>query len=217
MTEKIKYMWPVAGMVAFGSLWGLLECALGDYLSDAGLPSGVIMTGFVGLGLMALSRMLYEQPGMQLGMGLLAGALKFLHPIGGCMICSALAIAVEGVLFEMLWISPRLRFNRLSTDLAVSMGIISGFVLYSVGYVATQILTPLATASPLILDTLPGLLPSVFSSATLAALAGGLTLVVVRALPSDLASRLAHLQKAVYFSAASAVTGLSWIGILLLP
>jgi len=217
MTEKMKHMRLVAGILAFGSLWGLLECSLGDFLSDAGLPSGVVLTGFVGLGLMVLSRMLYEQRGMQLGMGLLAGALKFLHPIGGCMICSALAIAVEGALFEVLWASPRLRISRLDAGTAVGMGVISGFVLYSLGYVATQILTPLVTAAPLSLDTLPGLLPAIFSSATLAGLAGGVTLAMVRMVPSDVASRIAHLKKEVYFPTASAVAVLSWMGILLLP
>ncbi|MDD3493723.1 MAG: hypothetical protein PHZ19_09540 [Candidatus Thermoplasmatota archaeon] len=213
----MKHMRLVAGILAFGSLWGLLECSLGDFLSDAGLPSGVVLTGFVGLGLMVLSRMLYEQRGMQLGMGLLAGALKFLHPIGGCMICSALAIAVEGALFEVLWPSPRLRISRLDAGTAVGMGVISGFVLYSGGYVATQILTPVVTASPRALGGIPGLLPSVFSSATLAALAGGLTLGVVRMAPGDAASRLTRLRKEVYFPLAMAVAVLSWTGILLLP
>ncbi|MDD5778007.1 MAG: hypothetical protein PHU95_00960 [Candidatus Thermoplasmatota archaeon] len=217
MTEKMRYMWLVAGVLAFGSLWGLLECSLGDYVGNAGLPSGVIMTGFVAFGIMTMSRMLYQQRGMQLGMGLLAGALKFLHPIGGCMICSALAIAVEGALFEIIWASPRLRLNRLDAGMAVSMGVISGFVLYSGGYVATQILTPVVTASPLALGGIPGLLPSVFSSATLAALAGGLTLGVVRMAPGDAASRLTRLRKEVYFPLAMAVAVLSWTGILLLP
>jgi hypothetical protein len=217
MMEKMKYMRIIMAMLAFGSIWGLLECSLGDYLAKAGLPSGVIMTGFVGLGFMAISRMLFQQRGMQLGMGLLAGGLKFFHPIGGCMICSALAIAVEGALFEVLWATPLLKINRLNNATTVSMGIISGFVLYSGGYIATQILTPIVAAAPLSLGSLPRLIPTIFSSGTLAALAGGLTLGIVRWVPDDVASRIWHLQKEIYFSSLSAVAILCWICIVLLP
>jgi len=64
----MKRMRLLAGIVLFGSIWGLMECALGDYLHNAGLMAGAIMTGFIGFGLMAISRRIYGIKGMQLGM-----------------------------------------------------------------------------------------------------------------------------------------------------
>ena len=58
------------GVVVFGSIWGLLECVLGGYVS------GAVLTGIVALGLMAATRLVYNQRGMQLEMGLIAAALR---------------------------------------------------------------------------------------------------------------------------------------------
>ncbi|HHH83983.1 MAG TPA: hypothetical protein ENL29_00760, partial [Thermoplasmatales archaeon] len=136
----MKGMRILAGIVLFGSLWGLMECGLGDYLHNQGIWAGAIMTGFVGFGLMAISRKIYGIRGMQLGMGLIAGLLKYIHPVGGCMLCSAIAIAFEGAIFEMIWYSPKLSMDKMSAIMKISMGVISGYVIYSTGYIITQIL-----------------------------------------------------------------------------
>ncbi len=207
----------VAGIILFGSIWGLLECALGDALHGTMLPAGAIMTGLVGFGLMAATRIMYRQPGMQLGMGALAGALKYMHPVGGCMICSAIAIAVEGVVFEALWRSPRLRMNRLdSPSMRVGMGVISGYAMYGVGYITTQILTPVAAGGTLIASDLLPLVPRMLSYATVAGLLAGATLPALLAAPVHLSERVPSLRRAVYYPAASLISLCCWIGILLL-
>ncbi|MGC9308308.1 MAG: hypothetical protein ACP5FL_05980 [Thermoplasmatota archaeon] len=207
----------VAGIILFGSIWGLLECALGDALHSTVLPGGAIMTGLVGFGLMAATRIMYRQPGMQLGMGALAGALKYMHPVGGCMLCSAIAIAVEGVVFELIWRSPQLRLDRLdTTSMRVSMGVISGYAMYGVGYIATQMLTPIVSGGPLIVADLAALMPRTLSHATLAGLLAGATLPALLAVPADLSERIASVRKEVYYPAASLISVLCWIGILLL-
>ena len=61
------------------------------------------MTGVFAIGLMTLSRTTFRQPGMQTGIGLVAGALRFFNPFGGCFICSAIAIMAEGLLFDLIW------------------------------------------------------------------------------------------------------------------
>jgi len=118
--EKMKLF---AGIIVFGSLWGFSECIIGSSLRDANLPAGAIMSGVfvivfmtmsrmlfrqrgmqLGMGLMTMSRMLFRQRGMQLGMGLVAGSLRLLNPFGGCFICSAIAIMAEGLIFEILCI-----------------------------------------------------------------------------------------------------------------
>jgi hypothetical protein len=216
MIEKHRYARLVVGIIVFGSVWGLLECTVGDSLTGSGLPSGAIMTGVFGFGIMAISRMIYQQRGMQLGIGIVAGSLKFLHPIGGCMLCSAIAIAAEGVLFEIIWMNPRLQPQRLNQTLTISMGIISGFVLYSIGYFATQVFTPLVSNAPLSLAILPSLIPSTLSTATLAGLASATILVIIRTIPTDMATRLLTSPKEMYFPTAFAIAALCWLGILLL-
>ncbi|MEA2054824.1 MAG: hypothetical protein U9O96_06970 [Candidatus Thermoplasmatota archaeon] len=214
----MKKMRMLAGVVLFGSIWGLMECALGDYLHNVGFSSGAIMTGFIGLGLMAVSRRIYGIRGMQLGMGAVAGMLKFLHPVGGCLLCSAIAIAVEGALFEMIWYSPRISINRINgIEMKVSMGIISGYVIYTLGYVATQVLTPLVVSAPFYLSDLLAVIPKILSSGTIAGLAGGLTLTMVLSIPNDVASRMVEIKKEVYYPVASLVSILCWAGIIMLP
>ena len=71
--KKIKL---VAGILLFGSLWGFSEIIIGSALQETGLPAGTIMTGFFVITFLVLSRMIYRQPGMQFGMGLIAGALR---------------------------------------------------------------------------------------------------------------------------------------------
>ena len=98
--EKTKLFF---GIIVFGSIWGFLECIVGPGLSDLGFPSGSIMTSVFAVGLMMASRLLYKQRGMQLGMGLVAGALRLFNPLGGCVVCSAIAIAAEGLIFEIIF------------------------------------------------------------------------------------------------------------------
>lgn len=215
MNKKSRYIRILTGIVVFGSIWGLLECTIGDTLSGSNLPSGAIMTGFFGFGLMALSRIFYQQQGMQLGIGLFAGALKFFHPLGGYMLCSAIAISIEGILFEMIWISPRVQPNKLPFSMAMSMGIISGFVLYSMGYIATQVITPIVSSAPLFLAGLPSLIPSILSTATLAGLAGAATLTIVSALPNGIANKLSQVRREVYYPTTSAISILCLLSILL--
>ena len=99
----MKKMKLFVGIIVLGSVWGFAECIIGPSLDNAGLPSGALMTGVFAIGLMMMSRMLYKQRGMQVGMGLVAGALRLFNPFGGCVICSAIAIASEGLLFELIW------------------------------------------------------------------------------------------------------------------
>ncbi len=207
----------LVGIVLFGSIWGLMECVLGDYLHNAGIMAGALMTGFIGFGLMAASRRIYGIAGMQLGIGLVAGLLKYLHPVGGCMLCSAIAIACEGIVFEIIWRSPRVDINRIKgLEMKVSMGIISGYVIYAGGYFITHILTPVSASAPLYLSDLLNVAPKILSSSTIAGLAGGLTLVAVLSVPGDLVNRIADVKKEVYYPIASIISVLCWLGILVL-
>jgi len=172
--KKIKL---VAGILLFGSLWGFSEIIIGSALQETGLPTGTIMTGFFVITFLVLSRMIYRQPGMQFGMGLIAGALRLFNPFVGCHLCSAIAIMAEGAIFEIIWYKISFDFSELKTVVTQgSMGIISAYTIYIGGYIVTQILTPIASGATFYLENLIVFLPRIFSSGLIAALIGGVVL-----------------------------------------
>ena len=177
--EKMKLF---AGIIVFGSLWGFSECIIGSSLRDANLPAGAIMTGVFAIVFMTMSRMLFRQRGMQLGMGLVAGALRLLNPFGGCFICSAIAIMAEGLIFEILWYKISLDLNELRLPkLSVSMGITSAYLIYVGGYIVTQILTPVFSSAGFYIENLLVFIPQILAAGLLAAIIGGITVPAVLA------------------------------------
>jgi len=175
--SKIKIF---AGILLFGSLWGFSECIIGSRLSDIGVPAGAIMTGFFALTFLVISRMSYKQPGMQLGMGIIAGILRLFNPFVGCHICSALAIMAEGAIFEILWYKISFDLGELrSITTQVSMGILTSYIVYVGGFTLTQILTPIISGPGFYFENLIAIMPNIFSSGLLPALIGGSVLPAI--------------------------------------
>jgi len=172
--EKMKL---IAGILVFGSLWGFSECIIGSALHDAGLPAGAIMTGLFAVVLMMMSRMLYKQRGMQIGMGIVAGTLRLFSPFGGNVgyfICSAIAIMAEGMIFELIWYNISLDLNELKPfKISSSMGIITAYCCYVGGYIVTQILTPVLSSAGFHIVNLIVFIPQMLATGLLAALIGG--------------------------------------------
>lgn len=164
-----------AGILLFGSLWGFSECIIGSALSDAGLPAGAIMTGLFAVMLLVTSRLFYHKPGMQLGMGLVAGTLRLFNPFVGCHLCSALAIIAEGTIFELIWY--KIDFDNLKTlTVQSSMGILTAYLVYTGGYILTQILTPVISGTGFYIENLIVLMPNILADGLLPALIGGAVL-----------------------------------------
>jgi hypothetical protein len=175
--KNMKY---IAGIIVFGSLWGFAECILGSVLRDINLPAGAIMTGIFAIGLMTLSRTTFRKPGMQTGIGLVAGALRLFNPFGGCFICSAIAIMAEGCLFDLIWTSFSLDLKKpQNLTIQTSLGIISSYIVYVGGYIITQILTPLLSSAGFYLENLLIFIPQIFASGLLAALIGAITVPAI--------------------------------------
>ena len=169
-----------AGILLFGSLWGFSECVIGPVLRDAGLPAGAILTGVVAFGLMLMSRLLYQMRGMQFGMGLVAGALRLFNPFGGCHLCSAIAIMAEGLLFEIIWHGVPLALDEFSTLTSkISLGIVSSYGIYVLGYLVTQILTPVFSSAGFFIQNLIVFIPQILASGLLAAVIGGIVAPLV--------------------------------------
>ncbi|KYK30625.1 MAG: hypothetical protein AYK22_03325 [Thermoplasmatales archaeon SG8-52-3] len=170
----------LAGILVFGSLWGFSECIIGSGLSEFGLPTGAIMTGFFAITFLVISRMTYRQPGMQLGMGLVAGALRLFNPFVGCHLCSALAIMAEGAIFEVIWYKISLDLTEIKPlTMQISMGIISAYFVYIGGYIITQIFTPIVSGSGFFIENLITFMPNILSSGLLSALIGAFVLPVI--------------------------------------
>ena len=208
----------IAGIIVFGSLWGMLECLLGDvHLTGAAefFPMGALLGGFFGLGLMALTRRLYNVLWMQLGMAVVAGLLRFWAPVGTCVICSALAIVAEGLVFELIFNRPVFNINSFEGSMRnpqtlAFLGIISGFTIYTVGYIFTQIMTPLLTAGIFVPSNLFAALPLIFGRGFFAAVFGGISLplaVMAKQLYIDVSS----IKKEHYYGAAASISTFCWV------
>jgi hypothetical protein len=198
----------IAGIIVFGSLWGFAECIIGSLLRDINLPAGAIMTGIFAIGLMTLSRTTFRQPGMQAGIGLVAGALRLFNPFGGCFICSAIAIMAEGLLFDLIWTGFSLDLKKTQTlTIQTSLGICSSYLVYVGGYIITQILTPVFSSAGFYLENLIVFIPQILASGLLAALIGVVTVPAVFSLKKfDIAIQDRH-----YYPITIGVSALCWV------
>ncbi len=212
-TKTVDKYRVLAGIVLFGSLWGMLECMLGE-ISPSGFPMGAFLGGFIGLGLMMLTRRLYNVMWMQLGMAIVAGALRFWAPVGTCVICSSLAIMAEGLIFELIFNRPMFNIHgsgpldlRKAKTLAL-LGIIFGFVIYTLGYMFTQIMTPILTGAIFTPANFVNNLPVMVGAGFYAAVFGGLSVPL-----TVLSMRPLHLsiKKRVYYRAATGLSACCWV------
>ena len=198
----------IVGILVFGSLWGFSECVIGPLLRDANLPAGAIMTGVFAFGLMAASRMFYKVRGMALGMGVVAGAMRLFNPFGGCQLCSGIAIMAEGLLFEMIWFKvPRELDEFSSLTNKISLGIVTSYGIYVVGYMITQVLTPVLSSAGFYFENLLGIIPQILASGLLAALIGGAMAPVLFFLRD---AEISNVRNHVYYPAAFGISFFCW-------
>jgi hypothetical protein len=208
--NKIKI---IAGMLLFGSLWGFSECIIGPALTELGLPSGILMTSIFGIGFLLTSRLLFQQRGMQVGIGIIAGLLRLFNPFGGCIICSSIAIAAEGALFELIWFSYTANIKETKSIITkIGLGIISSYICYVGGYIVTQILTPIVSTSGFYLNDLLPFIPQILAKGLLAALIGGATVPAIFIL-KDI--NISSVKDKVYYPTTAVVSALCWFIVIL--
>ncbi len=201
----------IVGIIVFGSLWGFAECIIGSLLRDVDLPAGAIMTGVFAIGLMTLSRTTFRQPGMQTGIGLVAGALRFFNPVGGCFICSAIAIMAEGFLFDLIWTGFSLDEKKTpSLTIQTSLGITSAYLVYVGGYIITQILTPVFSSAGFYIENLLVFIPQILANGLLAALLG------VATVPLLFSLRKLHIviQDQLYYPVSIGISVICWVFVI---
>lgn len=203
----------IAGIILFGSLWGFSECIIGSYFHEVGLPAGAIMTGIFAVGFMLITRLFYRQKGMQLGMALVAGALRLFNPFGGCYICAAIAIMAEGALFELVWYKITLNLEELKKPImSASMGIITAYIVFVGGYIITQILTPLFSSAGFYLENLINFLPQILSRGLLAAILGGITVPTAMLLKNI---DITRVRDKIYYPTAASISILCWTAVII--
>ena len=197
------------GVVVFGSIWGLLECVLGGYVP------GAVLTGVIALGLMAATRLIYEQRGMQLGMGLVAAALRAVNPLGGCVVCSVIAIAAEGAIFELVWFAFSSETKkRESMSIKVCIGIVTAYACYTLAYLISQIATPLFSSTASIqLGNLAVFIPNILSKGVFAGLLGGIVFPVVVSIRQI---EISSVKNRWYYSLGSTAAVVCWIVVAML-
>ena len=201
----------IAGILIFGSLWGFSEVIIGSSLSDSGLPSGALMTGFFAFFILLISRLTFKQPGMQLGMGLVAGSLRMFNPLMGCHLCSAIAIMAEAMIFEIIWRNLSFDTNKYrNLTMQVSLGIFTVYCLYVGGYIITQILTPVVDSGVFYIENLAATLPKI--------LAGGLFPAFIGAIIAPIAIRIKNLditiKDKIYYPTSLGISALCWIAVV---
>jgi hypothetical protein len=179
---------------------------------------GAVMAGLFGIGFMVLARKLFDRMGVSLGVALVAGVLRFFAPVGTCILCAAIAIMVEGLIFEAIVnrkvILGSIRGIERDHRTLVFAGIITGFTMFSIGYILTQVLTPLFKEGTLIaFSDLWGILPLIFGRAFYAALLGGITLPAV-ALVDLIHLDLNDLRKGAYYTVSGMISAACWILVL---
>ncbi|MGA1793042.1 MAG: hypothetical protein ACMUHM_03750 [Thermoplasmatota archaeon] len=211
----------IAGILAIGSVWGLLECILGDVKFDiAGLPvsMGAVMAGLFGIGFMVLARKLFDRVGVSLGVAIVAGILRFFAPIGSCVLCAAIAMMVEGLIFELIVnrkvVLRSIRGVERDYRTLVFAGVVAGFTMFTIGYILTQVLTPLFKEGILIsLSDLWGILPLIFGRGFYAALLGGVSMPSAASV-DRLHLDVGKLRKGIYYPVSGAISLFCWIMVL---
>ena len=218
MKDKMNKYQILAGIILFGSVWGLMECTLGGVKLGGALanfPMGALLGGLIGLGLMAYTRRTYNVLGMQIGMALVAGLLRYWAPVGTCVICSALAIAAEGLVFELIFNRPVFSLTRrdspiMSTKTLALVGVIAGFTIYVTGYMFTQVFTPLLTTGAFNFSNFGAVMPLIIGRGFFAAILGGVALPVA-VTAKQLHLNIADLKKEHYYGIASGVSIFCWL------
>ena len=213
---NVEYLKIAAGIIMLGSIWGLLECTIGGIswsVSGLYISMGAVMAGVFGLGFMVLARRMFNFTGAVFLVALVASILRFIAPVGTCVLCSAIAIAVEGMVFEIIVGRKVFMTNlwgRKDFRTLASLGVISGFTVFTTGYITTQILTPIFTGTTLIIGDVVAILPLIMGRAFYAALLGGV-FVPVFALYDNLHLDLNKVSNGAYLAGSSIVSAVCWI------
>lgn len=195
-------------IISIGSFWGFLEVLLGDMLRAYNLPGGEIMA-VIAVSLMVATRMAFKSFGYQIIMGIIAMTLRCFNPFGSCLVCGGIAIMAEAVVFELLWpLVAVFKLEKEDLSQTVSFGFIVFFLCYSLGYIVTQVMTPLFANGLFMLDDLVSFLPVIIAKSLIPGIIGGFIMPVLFYLRQI---EVEQLKPLILYPAASVLTACFWI------
>lgn len=205
-----------AVIVLLGSIWGMFECILGGiglYIGAFRVSMGAVLAGTFAIGVMGYGRKLTGMKWGAMGIAAVAGLLRFAAPVGSCVLCSAIAIMAEGVVFELIMNRPVFRLYphllRKSNTL-VYLGVLMGYTIFVTGYIITQILTPIVGGGTLDVGNVVRILPLILGRGFFAALFGGIIFPIVVLVP-HLNMEIFDVKKEIYYPLTVGISALCWI------
>jgi len=217
--SKVDNMMVLAGVVLLGSIWGLLESTIGGLKWSVGglyISMGAVMAGTFGLMFMIFAKRTFRFTGVVVLVALVAAVLRYFAPVGTVVICSAIAIAAEGLVFELL-VSRKVFLGNLTGKkdyrILAFLGVISGFAVFTTGYITTQVLTPVFTGGTLVLMDVVRILPLIIGRSFYAALLGGISVPVI-AYTDNLHLDISRYGKGIYFTATTTASLFCWVLVL---
>jgi hypothetical protein len=205
----------IVGIVLLGSVWGIFECTLGGFNATMGgvdISMGAVLAGLFGLGFMALAMRTFNLRGAALGIAVVAGIMRYFAPVGSFVLCSAIAIVAEGVIFEFIMSRPQfsLATSTMKDPRGLSyLGVIMAYIIFVTGYITTQVLTPvLGSDSGSVFDVV-SVLPIIFGAGFFAALLGGVSLPLVVLAP-QLDIDVTAVKKELYYGLSTGTSVFCW-------
>lgn len=214
---NVDRMMMLFGMIMLGSIWGLLECTVGSLEIDLlGIPisSGAVMAGLFGIGFMVLARKIFNRMGVSLGVAIFAGIMRVFAPVGTCQLCAAFAIMAEGLIFEF-FVNRKVILSSLMSDRKdyrslVFGGMIAGFVIFSSGYIFTQLFTPFFVEGEMLaMSELWSIMPLIIGRAFFATVLGGISMPAIATIDVS-RLRIAEAKKTPYYAAATLISAACW-------
>jgi hypothetical protein len=127
----------VIGILVFGSIWGLLEVALGGGLQVANFPYRAGLLTGIGIAIMGMALVIYKKPAMLIGIGLVTALVKLLavpilHISIMCKANSCIAVFTEAVALSLVAFSLRSEMGK-SVHARMGTGALAAIVA-SVGF-----------------------------------------------------------------------------------
>ena len=131
------------------------------------------------------------------------------------MICSALAIVAEGMVFELIFNRPAFNINKSDGHMRnirtlAFLGVIAGFTIYTTGYMFTQIFTPILTTGAFSTSNFAAALPLIFGRGFFAAVLGGVTLPLA-ILAKQLYIDVSGIKREHYYGAVAGISTFCWV------
>jgi hypothetical protein len=125
------------GVLVFGSIWGLLEVALGGGLQVANFPYRAGLLTGIGIAIMGIALAVYKKPAMLIGIGLVTVLVKLLavpilHVSVMCKANSCIAVFTEAVALSLV---AFLLMSKMGKSVHARMGAgASAAIVASVGF-----------------------------------------------------------------------------------